>query len=1651
MTTIGNIIGQVLKIADVIDGNKLNDDMINNILQIYFTEDLKKEFINLLDKYLEIFNKNIKNIQFLKPGTFILGPYSSGKSHIALFFAFLLGLDVNFSDDKKRKEIPNIREFCWNILENDSIFGKEFIKKYDILRRGNFLVAFVSLTNFIEQGNFINIIIKMINQTFDIKKIRSHIGIDITEKNKKIILDYLKESNETQYQIFNNLHEKEQKYLLEKIAESLDLELKKKTNEEIAQELNLICEENKIDGLVLFFDEFYRYYEIRTDDEKIKIGGVLQSLSYEIQNSVRMGILPISQIQIFDKDEKMKQIQRRFTETTLSHRNKTIVIHKRLIPNMNNSLLENFYIRDFIPNDKFGKRSLINFEIFKNFYPFHPKTIKCLEDFVPFYANDTKGIINYCKMVLKLYYNCNAENLITADTLYDYFISELESADSPGYELKEKFDIVEQNYFSKIKNNNDAILSRKILKIILFCTNRSITWSYQEFYDHFFDKKNFDIKRNIDELVTYVENHANFISKNIEGTEFYYNPGSSGDLNNYIKIIEKSLIKDRCINYFWNEKINDRYFHENSMYLKKFYWRKVIEKSVALLYVDSREKLGDIVSQTFNIINRYCEPEELISYKNVEDEFIDAAFLIGNPYYDDKDEISEYISTELNKLNVLNKEERNILLKSIFYIIPSKFSTQEENMIKNLYARLIVKKIFDIIKRERNIDWNKVRIRDDFQKYLLIVDETVIESNFAQFKKENETTIQEYIQHIEATLTNTDPYDIIKVKLLNNTNQKELFEKNLNNFWIYSNKSWIQIKDNIDNRIEYYISNLIEEKYPILSDLVVEGTKKLYNKTLMSILKSLFKSIYIESLTFTVTDNSTQQFLKTTYFSLDLIKEISRNTFKFNENIDNKYFSKFFEIWEEASKDKILNVNYIVSEYMKPPFGFPKVITLLMLISLVHMQKFVFIISKKQINLIYQYFGSDNNIETKLNAILKGKISVGNIIDNDYFIFIKKLLNTFFMVDNEKNMFNYAIFGDNNPKEYTTKLLTLSSLTISQQAQLRGFIRNLINFLSQYENLEKKIQDIHNDLINILLKLDHNIKNYTPIILDKILSIQNSKDIKDLIELIKKCNKEEYDDKAFLTELINRIKTDFLVDEKNEEKFFNNLTECWIKIGYVNINSDNIVVLRDSLKKIIEIEDFFKEFEELIFIKENIITYLKKYLINAKNFIDFLSNKEINKDPFLIETKNYINKVICYFKLKHKVVWSMISRCKVDLFHPTKDMISSLYLKLYNLLSEIKILNLNKIQEIDFEICSNDEYLNETDIIKNSGCNKCHLNFKKDFELMTILGFKILLNNLNFNKNGDQIINSNEIVIYISKRITEFIRDQLFILFKNNFSEQCNISQNILKNFIYEKDNIGLDNYNFNKEILFYENLCELLNSLNSLNRKDSDNLYKSILFLKIILDIIKSKSEFNEKYIKDLIELLENRTFRDYLNKILEVTIDPLSILKIKYGVYQLYEIVDLRIQDGLFNEIQSEIKQFYDSMIKENSNKLILSEDKINEIDNIQQDLKKINKYIPLVKLKKQRLQDKSQDTSVVNKDLIEFRNQLYIKKTELEDKYKHYLYQIFSRCYYIGSLQDARYYFEKLKCQQMDIYNRSNGKLKKIAFLIDKNDYIEEHFIK
>ena len=91
-------------------------------------------------------------------------------------------------------------------------------------------------------------------------------------------------------------------------------------------------------------------------------------------------------------------------------------------------------------------------------------------------------------------------------------------------------------------------------------------------------------------------------------------------------------------------------------------------------------------------------------------------------------------------------------------------------------------------------------------------------------------------------------------------------------------------------------------------------------------------------------DNQTSQFLNTTFAELALIKKKEKNIYRFNEKLSLRN-SVYFKLFNKLMKDNNnrFEINKIIAEYLKPPYGFPKIVTFLMLLSLVHMQKFIFI------------------------------------------------------------------------------------------------------------------------------------------------------------------------------------------------------------------------------------------------------------------------------------------------------------------------------------------------------------------------------------------------------------------------------------------------------------------------------------------------------------------------------------------------------------------------------------------------------------------------------------------------------------------------------------------------------------------------------------
>lgn len=165
-----------------------------------------------------------------------------------------------------------------------------------------------------------------------------------------------------------------------------------------------------------------------------------------------------------------------------------------------------------------------------------------------------------------------------------------------------------------------------------------------------------------------------------------------------------------------------------------------------------------------------------------------------------------------------------------------------------------------------------------------------------------------------------------------------------------------------------------------------------------------------------------------------------------------------------------------------------------------------------------------------------------------------------------------------------------------------------------------------------------------------------------------------------------------------------------------------------------------------------------------------------------------------------------------------------------------------------------------------------------------------------------------------NKEIKEKVKNE-----KKHLKELIKKQMDKIKKFDDDSYTIILDNYNQIdnvKQLEQIQTLQEIVNNINEqikldkVNKRLTMNLFKSILSQKYygqpsFLNVVKTALSFEEQ---------EEVMYKDYISNIIETNFLQ-EILKGKYNIKDLQEILEIKIQDEL---ISKEVKQIYNNIIK-------------------------------------------------------------------------------------------------------------------------------------
>lgn len=1172
MVKIGDFTKKIYSPAGVIDAasiakgykedRKLKDKMLKNILQIYLSEDLINATKNFLSRLITLFNLNDSTYDDdLKPSTFIYGPYSCGKSHFIAFLAILCGLDVEFYDPELKT--IDIRVECWKLLEEK--IGSEEIDKFRPIREGKFLVSVYTLTSAIAGKDFRTILINTFNTALESYEIRDSIGQTPIESLPQVIKEaYLKVMREKyddlSYDYNHTSDEKEKNNILERVQQRTGLLKQNLDNDEIVKKMKTILNKNDFIGVILFFDEFFRYYNPLIESDKKITGTYLQNFCHELQVHLKLPLVFVSQVQLMRTDKYLSQVEDRFEEIALKHLDSAPIIQKRILPERDKEgILEFFQLfKNKYPN------TVITEEQFIKNYPFHPKTVQELETNIGFYANDERGVITYALYALRKNNDNDGYNLITADTLFDGIIKEIANPKDRSYKLKQWYlQVIKNDQFFEEKFPEESIdaikLMKKIFKIILFCTDTRHHWSYHDFFNHFYTKDEDEIREILDKFYsTFIMTYQG-IHKSLDDNGFYYHEGSTGDVNIYVNKVLDCLEKNACLRKKFQIDLGEKLTVE-------FKFKNNIKKYVSWYYSGNLGEFEDKLSndEILNQLVREPVSPNKIKDEDIEYSIIDALIFIDDLHYNDKDEVKRILTDIFDNTDFGENNsqgfQKDILRKCIFYIHPSPIDENIKNAIFKSYSYRIIKRIFEELRRDVE-NWDEINeiLGREFRG---LFDETKMSEYFLDFKREDFRMYDSLINQLDTQIRkfNEDPDQ--SYSLFNYIKTGNILV-NLNEWRTLTS---IQILDILEI-YEYCFENFYSQKYPKINN--IQLTKTYMGSAATTWFNRLIRNLFYDDTQ--ISSNPIEPNLKSLFenelSSLRLINLRSRNHFSFRkdfsitEESDDNYFTLFIQLYKDS---QALSLKEALKKYQYPPYGFPFRLTAILLLSLIHSEKKILADPNnpnKQIISIPDFNQGDHVKSNHISIYLEYIFAEGDILEENLFNELKNYLSILF---SSSDWSEYCIASEELSQNFK-KIRDQDALTNKSQASLCEFISKL-NLEDKINKMKEFVKKFHEDIVNvsklaITTPSDTISKEIFKIIIDSNRSeIKNEE--KTIENLIKKMSFQETGShKEFLEELLFVIRHLFSNQDLNKERtiddtiklvIYQNLESYWEKLIAIN-------------------------------------------------------------------------------------------------------------------------------------------------------------------------------------------------------------------------------------------------------------------------------------------------------------------------------------------------------------------------------------------------------------------------------------------------------------------------------------------------------------------
>lgn len=1601
---IQDISGRIYKILPVINGNHITDEVLNNVLEIYFSDELKIELKKQLLKYNQIFNNSKlpnENLN-LQRGTYIIGPYSSGKSHIALFLSLLLGLDAKFTNIKKKKEIPNVREKCWDILFQ--AFSSNEIKNMIYLRKSNFVTLYITLTDHLTQWKLENVIIDSFNESRAAKINNIQLGLKLTEINTKAILKVLKSEPDELY-YYNKLSSKEDKNkFLITFAEKHELAIKHKSFSEFAEELQKFINQNNFHGIIIFLDEFYRYFIEKSDTEKLHIGSVLQTFSSEIQPKVKLALLPITQVEMTGNDQFLEQVNRRFDRFPISYRNAEKLIHKRLIPEFNEQKLKKLIQTNPIHLNKTD----FSFQTVKTVYPFCKRTIDSLISEVGKYTNNTKGVLSYSYTALIQNVENNALNLITADTLFDYFISGLESPELEGFERWQTYQNIERNYLKKIENESEFELTRKILKTLLFCTSRATTWSREDFQSHFFLNNIKFVNSCLDNLIKFIQEKSNnCVSSDINNEIFYYNPGVKQDLNKFIKTVDRCLIEEEILKQFWKENLNSDDIEEIRLIMP----RELFIKAYKVHYLIDSFNTKNEIDEIFSILSNDIDEDEIVTYE-FEEEVIDAVFLIDslNIY---EDEIIKYFNTGYYKQ--LDDDFKKNLKSSFIYVIPSPIPSESINKVRNYYARKILFHILKAFQKKKNLQWSYLKNKINNK----LLNQTEISQRINLLKTENDETLANFSETLENSIGTKESLGA-KSSLFNLSDIISLRKNLLKKGRIYRKLRWNKYSyDNIDDGISNIAESIIYEKYSFLNESIFRNTKKFYGTGLFNWLKDYIGLIISDNFEFTLSNNL-KKIATSTFIPLGIFKKGKKNSYFFNRTFNSKrpHFEVFYDI---LSQEEPFEISSVLKAYMQPPYGFPKSFTLSLILFLIKINIFELETMNGIVKIDKYLETKGRNKNKEIKKILEDLVQnctlvipkILTIEEIKYFKIFLSLLSPLIENENINRKIEKTLNTDFPTTESQKDIIEIFEksqlfdkiimLKEEVSAEYERFLKWISSNFIKNENFNEEIttalfytKKIKGNDLFIWLESIFDKKNE-----DNYHKTSNNNKLKNILKCIKDPLVLSLNSSIFQCELRRKVlvlKHLFSLIEKNQKSKYSLLSSFTIQIR-------KFFTSLQILENYSIISDFSN--------KDVILKLIK----NPGYYLEIITNPEFDLESLKHELKSFNSKISQNIRNLHTQYNKMLKSCLIDEF----ELEESKENKFLNFLNNLRLINNQKemnFSDILADICSEHNY--ELKYKKNFACCEyctfdtkhkfdysflgLKMNFIQDFEINTSFDFDNKNLTISKIKSKLQKLKNSLIDSQIKAMCKLYIHKEQGLLYKlqNYYSKRLK-DKNINLNEILQK--IKFHNQNIHEIIQD----SKIINFIELIGIK----FVEILVFIETLNQYQNSDAEKKRKLIKNLNDLIVNS--EDLIELISMINNQNLSkidqIIK-EYELLKLDDLIYLNFQDNLNKKIKNRINSNFLSKIKEDGKSFIIFQNQRSNLDTIinlfKENQESFNYFI---------LGDDKVLSSFDSKENLFFEwEQIGYYIIEYQKDLEIMVQRMFPNCYFIGDRNHGRNMYDK-----------------------------------